>query len=402
MLKKSLRLIVLVGTLIGIALSGCKGIGWPSILDDEPAPTAIPLVEIAGLNIVSGAIMPEEPVYLPPGFAISVFADGLNGPRMMAVGPDGHLYVAERGADRLVRLPDGDGDGHADTLEVVADGMNSPSSIAFYQDGSLYVGETAQILRLSQPDETGVFQRREVIVPNLPAGGNHTTRTVLFNSDWSSLFVSIGSSCNVCSEEDERRAAIVRYNADGSGEEVFASGLRNAVGLEIRPGTDDLWATNNGRDLLGDDLPPETIYIVRQGIDYGWPRCHSGRIVDPDFGYETACNGVGDPVVEMQAHSAPLGLAFYSGETFPEEYRGDLFVSFHGSWNRSQPAGYKIVRIPIEDGTPGSIQEFATGWLRQDGSRWGRPVDLVTGPNGELFLSDDGAGIIYRIIYVGE
>ena len=317
----------------------------------------------------------------------------------MAIGPDGQLYVAERGAGRIVRLPDQNQDGQADRIEVAAEGLESPSSLAFYSDGSLYVGETTRILRLPPPVNNGTFGEPEVVVDGLPGGG-HNTRTVLFSPDFSSLFVSVGSSCNVCEEADFRRAAIMRYNPAGEDGRVFAKGLRNAVGITFRPGTEELWATNNGRDFLGDDLPPETVYLVLDGGDYGWPRCHSGRIVDPDFGNPSACDGVEPPMVEMQAHSAPLGLEFYSGDQFPDEYQGDLFIAFHGSWNRSQPVGYKIVRIPMDGAVPGQVEDFATGWL-VGGSSWGRPVDIVTAPDGSLFLSDDAGGRIYRIFFDG-
>jgi glucose/arabinose dehydrogenase len=346
-------------------------------------------------------VPPQEVVDLPPGFGVSVFARDLRGPRMMALGADGALYVAERRAGRIVRLPDRDGDGVGDGVEVVADGLHDPSSLVFYNDGSLYVGETTRILRLSDPDGDGRFQERQVIVDGLPSGG-HNTRTVLFDAQGTYLYVSVGSSCNVCEEQDSRRATIVRYKPDGSEETIYARGLRNAVGIAFRPGTDELWATNNGRDWLGDDQPPETVYRVAQGDDAGWPRCHAGRIEDPDFGQAGACEGVLDPVVEMQAHSAPLGLAFYGGNQFPETYYGDLFVAFHGSWNRTAPTGFKVVRIPIQDGVAGAVQDFATGWLRADGSRWGRPVDLLVGAEGSLFVSDDEGGFIYRIFYAGE
>jgi glucose/arabinose dehydrogenase len=317
---------------------------------------------------------------------------------MLTVGPDGDLYVAERGSGRILHLLDRNGDGQVDELEVATEGLEDPSSLAFYRDGSLYVGLTTRVLRLSEPDSTGKFQKQEVIIDDLPPGG-HNTRTVLFSPDWTTLFVSVGSSCNVCLEEDPRRAAIVRYKPDGSGEQIYASGLRNAVGITFRPGTDELWATNNGRDQLGDNLPPENIYQLQAGLDYGWPRCHSGRIVDPDFGKPGACDGVGQPAVEMQAHSAPLGLVFYDGSQFPQEYQGDLFVAFHGSWNRSVPTGYKVVRIQIDGGTAGEVQDFATGWLRENGSSWGRPVGLVVGGDGSLYISDDGGGNIYRVSY---
>ena len=340
---------------------------------------------------------PEKPINLPPGFSINVYAEGLNGPRMMAIGPDGALYVAERGAGRVVRLPDLDGDGMTDGLEVVADGLDRPSSLVFYQDGSLYVAETTRVLRLSRPDAQGVYQDQQVVIEGLPSGG-HNTRTMLFSPDWETLFVSVGSSCNVCDENDPRRAAIVQYAPDGANERIYASGLRNAVGITFRPGTSELWATNNGRDMLGDDLPPENIYRVVDGGDYGWPRCHSGRISDPEFGGSSACEDVLPPQVEMQAHSAPLGLVFYNGEGFPAEYQGDLFVAFHGSWNRTLPTGYKVVRIAMQGDKPGPVQDFATGWL-VDNSSWGRPVDLVVATDGSLLLSDDAAGFIYRIFY---
>jgi glucose/arabinose dehydrogenase len=192
----------------------------------------------------------------------------------------------------------------------------------------------------------------------------------------------------------------MRYNPDGSGGELFARGLRNAVGITFRPGTDELWATNNGRDLLGDDLPPDTIQRVKAGQDYGWPRCHAGRIPDPDFGGPAACNNVDQPAVELQAHSAPLGLTFYSGDQFPAAYHGDLFVAYHGSWNRTVPTGYKVVSIDMKDGKAGPAQDFATGWLIGNDS-WGRPVDVITAPDGSLFVSAGGGGVIYRIAYTG-
>jgi len=393
--------LIFIGTLIVLAFAGCTlRSRWPFGLTDAPAPTTIPLVVTVAPLAGSQVIPPAQPIALPPGFAITVFAQGLDSPRMMTLGPDGQIYVAERGAGRILRLPDRNADGTVDGLEVVAQGLNAPSSLAFFKDGSLYVAETTRILRLSDPDAQGMFQKSQTVIDDLPSGG-HNTRTVLFSPDWSTLFVSIGSSCNVCVEEDSRRAAIMAYNPDGSNGRLYARGLRNAVGITFRPGTAELWASNNGRDMLGDNLPPETINLVHAGDDFGWPRCHSGRIVDPDFGKPGACDGVVKPAVEMQAHSAPLGLTFYNAQQFPEQYRGDLFVAFHGSWNRSVPTGYKVVRIPMKGSTPGPVEDFAVGWLSQSGTQWGRPVDVLTGSDGSLFVSDDGGGLIYRIFYTG-
>jgi glucose/arabinose dehydrogenase len=409
--------------ILPVLISGCTlRLGGRNTVTASPAPSAIPLPSATNQASATAEVEPNliptqttsppatattaveqkvtpppEPVYLPAGFEISVYARDLDDPRMLAIDPQGRLCVAERGAGRIVCFADENADGLPEKQVVVASGLNSPSSLAFYRDGSLYVGETTRILQLTQPDQEGVFQNSQTIIEGLPSGG-HSTRTVLFSPDWSSLYVSIGSSCNVCEEQDPRRAAIMRYNPDGSGGEVFASGLRNAVGITFRPGTDELWATNNGRDWMGDNQPPETVNLVRQGEDFGWPRCHAGRIPDPEFGGSDACQGVADPQVEMQAHSAPLGLEFYTGTQFPQEYQGDLFVTFHGSWNRSVPTGYKVVRIPMQGATPGPVQDFATGWLINNNS-WGRPVDLVTGPEGSLFLSDDAGGRLYRIFY---
>ena len=396
------RLTPLSAGLLVLFLSACTlRLGSATRISHAPAPTTLPLAATAASPFGATFVPAENPIALPPGFAISVFVQGLDDPRMLAVAPDGVLYVAERGAGRILRLPDQDGDGLADAIQVVAQGLNAPSSLAFYQDGSLYVAETRRVLRLSQPDAQGIYQKQDVIVAGLPSGG-HSTRTVLFSPDDSTLFVSIGSSCNVCVEQDPRRAAIMAYNPDGSQARLYARGLRNAVGITFRPGTDELWATNNGRDLLGDDLPPETINLVQQGDDFGWPRCHAGRIADPEFGGSQGCQGVKAPLVEMQAHSAPLGLAFYTGSQFPEVYRGNLFVAFHGSWNRTIPTGYKLVRISMQGSQPGPVQDFASGWLLPNGSSWGRPVDVITGSDGSLFLSDDAGGKIYRIFYTGS
>jgi len=275
-------------------------------------------------------------VQLPPGFRSTVFAQ-LDGPRFMTYGADGALYVAERGANRVVALVDADNDGAADAPIVVADNLIAPSSLAFAPDGLLYVGETTLVTRLELDPATRRAVKRSVVIDGLPSGG-HNTRTVLFGSK-GELYVSIGSSCNVCVEKDERRAAIMVYDADGRNGRVFARGLRNAVGLALHPATREVWVTNHGRDWLGDNSPSETVYIAREGLDAGWPRCHSARLVDPEFGQAGACEGVAKPVIEMQAHSAPLALAFYTGAQFPPEYRNGVFVAFHGSWNRTVPTG---------------------------------------------------------------
>ena len=315
----------------------------------------------------------------------------------MTYGPDGALYVAELGANRIVALVDANNDGVADVPIVVAENLIAPSSMTFASDGSLYIGETTRVTRLELDPATHRAVKRNVVIDGLPSG-HHSTRTVLFGPN-GELYVSIGSSCDLCIEQDERRATIMVYSADGKNGRVFARGLRNAVGLAAHPLTGGLWATNNESDALGDNVPPDTVYIVRDGMDAGWPRCHSGSIIDPKFGRPGACDGVARPVVELQAHSAPLGLAFYTGAQFPLEYRNGLFIAFHGSIYRSVPTGYKVVFIPLNGSQPvGPVQDFATGWLK-GAQASSRPVGLAVAPDGSLMISDDKSGYIYRITY---
>ena len=329
------------------------------------------------------------------GFRVAVFADELDGVRMMARGPDGAVYASLSRLGRVVALPDADADGRADRVRPVVDGLRGPHGLAFRGD-TLYIAEEHRVIRLVPPDD-----RLEVVVDGLPTGGNHTSRTIHLLDD--TLLVSIGSSCNLCDERDPRRAAIVRYDLDGSGESLYATGLRNAVGLARDPVTGALWATNNDRDRLGDDLPPDRVNVIASGGWYGWPQCYLPGTPNPEYA-ETAtrCGEAIGPIVTFPAHSAPLGLAFYTGARFPEEFRGDLYVALHGSWDRSFPTGYKVVRVPLNDGEPaGEPEDFVAGW--QVGRRWwGRPVDVIVAPDGALLISDDFADQIYRVWWIGD
>jgi glucose/arabinose dehydrogenase len=335
---------------------------------------------------------------VPPGFAIDVFADKVGSVRFMAVDPAGTLLVSEPSAGRVLALPDKTGRGRADSVQTVVTGLDQPHGLAFHE-GALYVAETSRVQRFAY-DPATMKATQPTLLTRVPAGGGHWTRTVVFGPD-GLMYVSVGSSCNVCRESDKRRAAVLRFNADGSGETIFASGLRNAVGLAFHPTTGVLWATVNERDWRGDDVPPDYVTEIREGAAHGWPDCMTvrGRVItDTSFAKGATCDKVTLPTVEIQAHSAPIGLAFYTGTQFPEEYRGSLFVAYRGSWNRSLPTGYKIVRIRLRDGQPPAVEDFATGWL-EGTSAWGRPVDLVVGRDGALYLSDQGAGRIYRITH---
>jgi glucose/arabinose dehydrogenase len=361
-------------------------------LTAEPAPSTTRAPLSAGRHDVDIA---GHALNLPAGLTVDVFAEQLGHPRMLAFDDNGALYVTDSGG-RVLKLTDADGDGVADTPVVVLDGLDSPSGIAFH-DGVLYVAETGQIDRVDDSDHDGLPDRVTPIVNDFPAGGQHFTRTIAFGPD-GALYLAMGSSCNVCNEDDPHRAAIWRYNADGTGGTLFASGLRNAVGIATQPGSGALWATNNGRDELGDDQPPETLNRVTEGADFGWPRCHAGDLVDPDFGGERGCDDVAPPAVKMLAHSAPLGLAFYDAIAFGPDYTGGVFIAFHGSWNRSTPTGYKLVFLPFQTGAPtGETLDFVTGWQAAGGDVWGRPVDVAVAADGSLYVSDDEGGRVFHI-----
>jgi glucose/arabinose dehydrogenase len=359
-----------------LALAGCVGILPP------PAPPA----DLAAIR-------------LPPGFAIEFFARELGHARFLALDPRGTLLVSVPRAGRVLALPDDDRDGRADAVLPVVEGLDLPHGLAFL-DGRLYIAETGRVVAFAyDPAARRVLGAPAVVVPDLPPRGGHWTRTIVFGPD-RRLYVAVGSSCNNCEERDPRRAAVYRYPIDGGEGAPFATGLRNAVGLAFRPGTSELWATVNGRDWLGDDQPAEYITRLEAGRFYGWPYCHwtaEGVLPDPDLGGRDRCRTVPRPTVLYQAHAAPLGLAFYTGTQFPPEYRGSLLVALHGSWNRSAPVGYKVIRVRL-DGPAPVVEDFATGWLA--GARsWGRPVDVAVAPDGAVFLSDDGLGAVYRITF---
>lgn len=339
-------------------------------------------------------------IKLPAGFQISVYAKELSTPRFMTIGPNGVLLVANRADNSIIALPSGTSPAQAGTPRVIARGLNDPTSLVMH-NGYLYVGEGSSIARMALGNDlkTGPIQR---IITDLPLGGQHSTRTVLIGPD-NHIYVSIGSDCNVCIEQDPHRAAVWAYNMDGSQGHLFAKGLRNAVGMAINPWTQHIWVDVNGRDLLGDNIPPETVYELTDQGDYGWPRCHAGNIRDPQFGQAAnACQGVQQPLVKMQAHSAPLGMDFYpvNATQFPTTYRNSLYIAFHGSWNRTARTGYKVVRIPLNNGkVAGPPEDFITGWLSGDGSVSGRPTGVTFAPDGTLFVSDDNDGTIYHIWY---
>ena len=336
---------------------------------------------------------------LPEGFHIETWANGIPNARLLLRTSADDLLVSSprEGKIYLIRR-DANGDRQSDGVEVLLADLDRPHGIAWHE-GALFIAEGSAVVRIPFDPATRKLGSPERIIQGLPDGGNHWTRTVHVGPD-EKLYVSIGSSCNVCEEEDPRRAAIVRYELDGSGEKIYATGLRNAVDFAWRPGTGELYSTGNGRDLLGDDYPPEEINLVVEDGFYGWPYANPPRKPDPDFGALRPDKVAASipPAYGLRAHTAPLGIVFYEGDSFPERYRGAAFVALHGSWNRREKQGYEVVTLFFrEDGT---IEEepFLSGFeIDEDVS--GRPVGLAVGADGALFVSDDYTGSVYRVSY---
>jgi glucose/arabinose dehydrogenase len=341
---------------------------------------------------------------VPPGFQITVFADTKANPRLMAISPGGVLLATSTSDGTVLALPDANKDGRADRVATVLKDLDAPHGIAFYQ-GKLYLAETGKVVRYDWDEgQLGATNRQEIV--KLPRGGMHFTRTLIFHNG--KMYVAAGSDCNVCDDE-HGRGMVQEFNPDGSGARDFARGLRNSVGLDVSPATKTIWASDNGRDFLGDELPPDEINNLGNGGDFGWPFCYGKRVVDTKYPGATAarCARTIPTAFDLQAHSAALGIAFYTGTQFPQQYRNDLFVAFHGSWNRSIPTGYKVVRIRMNTrGEATAVEDFVTGFISPGQTRrgkWsGRPAGVTVAPDGSLIVSDDTSGAIYRVSVEGK
>jgi len=415
--KKRIRLIIILVVLVSAIIYG-------GIFATRNLRGIVPLLRDAGENITETTFPEESPLSLPPGFSISIFAEGLGKPRVIIQDPSGNLIVSIPSEGKVVVLPDKDRDGVADEIITVVGGLNKPHGLAKHcfpvdeqgieHDCVLYIAETDQVAVYAYDRERLQATRKQKIL-NLPRGGNHTTRTLLLPPDKNRLLISVGSSCNVCNEGDRQRATILSSALDGSVVDIFARGLRNAVFMTVHPTTGAIWATEMGRDLLGDDLPPDEINIIEEGKNYGWPTCYGKNVHDTEYDkniyirnpclepFETPSH------IDLQAHSSPLGLAFIPPNSpWPREYWNNLLVAYHGSWNRSVPTGYKVVRFILGDmGEYSGREDFITGWLQySDDTRGissstvlGRPAGVLIDEEGVLFISDDRAGVIYRVIY---
>ena len=371
------------------------------LLKDSKIPKTLPQNSnqsspIISNNRKSAGEIPNINFSLPPDYEVRVFAKGLGKPRDLTLSPGGTLLVSDINRDRVIALPDKNGDGAADEVKVVAD-VSGVHGLAFYKD-KLYVANVTSVVRYNWNDESLTAVRDREIV-SLPQTSLHSSRTIAF-SPTGQMFVVLGSTCNVCDEDTSRAGSVVTVSSEGGSSKVFATGLRNAAFLATNPTTGELWGIEMGRDNLGDDIPPDEVNIIREGKNYGWPNCYGNRVQDKDF--DTGSNSCGNtipPIFEIPAHSAPLGLIFIDSQQFPSNWQGDLFVAYHGSWNRSSPAGFKVVRLNVVGNTITSSEDFLTGFLEGDNadSALARPVDLAFDQQGNLYLSDDKSGNIFII-----
>jgi glucose/arabinose dehydrogenase len=353
------------------------------------------IVLLAGVFWMPLAAASLDDVRLPPGFIIEEYADVPNA-RSLVMGDKGTLFVSTRRAREVYAVVQND-DGSTRTIELL-DRMSTPNGIAFH-DGDLYVAEIDRVYRYRNIEENlDSPPERELLDIDLPDKKHHGWRYIGFGPD-DKLYISIGAPCNICNEPGF--AEIIRVNPDGTGRETYASGIRNSVGFTWHPNTQELWFTDNGRDMLGDDIPPcELNRAPRQGLHFGYPYCHGSDVLDPEFGEGRDCANYTTPVQDLGPHVAPLGLKFYTGDMFPDEYQGQIFIAEHGSWNRSKKIGYRVTLVKLDGNEAVSYEPFAWGWLENEQVS-GRPVDLLVKDDGSLLVSDDLSGKIYRITYQG-
>lgn len=337
-------------------------------------------------------------IQLPEGFEIEIYADQVDNARSMTLGDRGTLFVGSRRAGRVYAIIDEDMDYRADRVITIAGGLNSPNGVAF-RDGDLYVAEISRVIKYPDVEENLDDPPSPVVVKDdFPDETHHGWKYIAFGPD-GRLYVPVGAPCNNCLSEREIFASITRMDPDGGNFEIFAHGVRNTVGFDWHPETGTLWFTDNGRDWMGDNRPPDELNRApRPGMDFGYPYCHGSDISDPEFGDRKDCDQFIPPVQELGPHVAALGMIFYTGDMFPEAYRNRILIAEHGSWNRTVPIGYRVTMVDPEDVQSGSYEVFAGGWL--EGSRaWGRPVDILQLPDGSVLVSDDHADVIYRIHY---
>ncbi len=339
-----------------------------------------------------------DKIQLPEGFKIEVFASGIKDARSLAVGKNGVIFVGNRREDKVYAVVDTDGDFKAEKKYVIVEGLNMPNGIAL-RDNDLYVAEVNRVLRFSNIYEN--YKNKpdyEVIYDEYPTDRHHGWKYIDFGPS-GKLYVPVGAPCNICDSKDPIYATITRMNPDGSDMEIYTEGVRNTVGFAWHPETNELWFTDNGRDRMGDNKPPDELnHAPKKGMHFGYPYCHGNDISDPKFGNNKDCEDYNKPAQELGPHVAALGMIFYTGDMFPEKYHNSILIAEHGSWNRSSKIGYRVMFINLDGDNPQTYQPFAKGWLQGE-DVWGRPVDIKQLPDGSILLSDDYANAIYRISY---
>jgi glucose/arabinose dehydrogenase len=337
---------------------------------------------------------------LPPGFSIGVYAANVPNARSLARGPKGTTFVSTRRDDKVYALVDEDGDYHADRVYVVASDLDTPNGVA-YRDGSLFIAEISRLLRIDDIDDHLAKPAKPVVVTDkLPDRKHHGWRYIRFGPD-GLLYMPIGAPCNVCDAPEPIFSTIARMHADGTGLEVFARGIRNSVGFDWHPETKELWFTENGRDELGDDIPPDELdRAPKAGLDFGFPACHAGVVVDPEYAKGHECTEYEPPVQQLGPHVAALGMRFYTGKMFPPAYRGAAIIAEHGSWNRANKLGYRVMAVRLEQGRAVSYEPLVSGFLNEaEDAVSGRPVDVELLDDGSMLVSDDYGGVVYRVSY---
>jgi glucose/arabinose dehydrogenase len=354
------------------------------------------LVLASGTLLPATAVIAADEIKLPAGFHIETYVDDVPNARSMVFGDQGTLFIATRDAGNVYAVP-ATAAGSRKAIRI-ASGLNSPNGVAF-RNGSLYVAEIDRIRRYDGIESNLQKVPAPVDVVKLPGERHHGWRYIAFGPD-GKLYVPVGAPCNICDRDKDGFAQIWRMNPDGSGREVIAHGVRNTVGFTWHPTTKELWFTDNGRDMLGDDVPPcELNRLAKVGSNFGYPACHGGDIKDPEFGKSADCSKFVPPVQKLGPHVAPLGVKFYTGTQFPNAYRGRVFIAEHGSWNRTDKIGYRITTVTLDGNRAVSYEPFATGWLQADGRVIGRPVDLLLLQDGSMLVSDDVGGKVHRISY---
>ena len=363
---------------------------------------------------LSQAPAPQQPtpppvgrIKVPPGFAVDVYATGVRNARQMTRGDKGTLFVGSMQAGLVHAVVDKNNDQKADDVIVIAKGLRYPSGLAF-RDGSLYVAEVNRVIRFDNIEANLQTPPEPVVVNDtFPTDRSHGWKFIAFGPD-GMLYVPVGAPCNICEPTSPIYASITRMKPDGSGRETFASGIRNTVGFDWHPVTKELWFTDNGRDALGDDTPPDELNRApKAGLNFGFPYCHGGDLSDPEFGAKKPCSEFEPPARKLDAHVAAIGMRFYTGDMFPAEYRNQIFIAEHGSWNRSKPLGYRVMLVRLDGDKVVGYTPFAEGWLNPEGAQsrsgvgdnFGRPADVFVMPDGALLVSDDAGGVIYRISY---